>query len=142
MDASCGCFLAKPAALLGLSTLHSSLCMKHAESRFCMPVSTSAFLIRAQSGSALDDRANTQAVLSDVVDAFGELGLVGERRLYETDAVDDERQRALVEAAVKTVTFSSSPPRLMTNHKPTKKSMINTYNTLDIKWEMAKLLLE
>ena len=40
----CTCFFAKPAGLLGLSTFHGALCLKHAEARFpqasafCPPV--------------------------------------------------------------------------------------------------------
>ena len=51
MEPTCGCYLAKPAAFMGLSTFHSSLCMHNAEARFCMPTAPlkNAMLIRAQS---------------------------------------------------------------------------------------------
>ena len=56
--ASCGCVLAGPANLLGLGVLHSSLCMKHAEARFCLPVDGSAlskvFVVRAESNGAVE----------------------------------------------------------------------------------------
>ena len=84
--ASCGCVLAGPANLLGLGVLHSSLCMKHAEARFCLPVDGSAlskvFVVRAESNGAVEAKREARR--------------------------EQARQEAVVEAAA----WSSSPPQL------------------------------
>ena len=69
--ATCDCVLARPANLFGLGVLHTSLCMKHAETRFCMPTGgplANAFLVRAESkgqpASMERDTARQEAAVS------------------------------------------------------------------------------
>lgn len=112
----CSCILARPAAFFGLSTFHSSLCLKHAESRFCMPVAPksiqNAFLVRAQSKPAAE--------------------------MVEADA---GREMARQECVVATTPWSARPPTAGL-HDPSKHSPLKSFKSMALQWETAERLSE
>lgn len=109
---TCGCLLAGPANLLGFGVLHQSLCLKHAESRFCMPTTgvSDMFLVRAQSGG-------------------------------EGSRNDALREVSRNQAAVATTPWSSAPPSYMTGARSFITNEKGSA-ALTLKWDMRHRLSE